>query len=266
MFGDVIAARPVLWNLAWREIRVRYKQSYMGVAWALLVPLAMMLIFTFVFARVTRISETLAIGMPYALFAYIGLLPWTFFAQSVGQSTQSLVANRSLVTKIYFPRQVLPISVVVSSLFDFAVASLVLVGLVGYFHLFTEWRFEPGVALIWLPVVFGVQLILMVGLSLWFSLGNLFYRDVKYVVTVGLQLWMFVTNVIYPLKTSNEGLQALINANPMTPIIDAYRRALVLGLAPDMGPFVGATLISVGLLVSGWWVFEKAEPKFAECV
>jgi ABC-type polysaccharide/polyol phosphate export permease len=266
MFRDVIQARAVLWNLALREIRVRYKQSYMGIAWALFLPLAMMLTFTFVFTRVINITDQLETAMPYAIFAYIGLLPWTFFTQSVGQATNSLVANRNLVTKIYFPREVLPMASIVSCLFDFCVAAFVLVGLIAGYHWLTAWDFELKLAAFWVLPVFLVQLTFITGLALWLSLANLFYRDVKYLVAVGLQLGMFLTNVIYPLQTDHVALQALINANPMTPIIDAYRRCLIQGQAPAALPFLCATFISVSLLISGWWFFDRTEPKFAESI
>jgi len=266
MIADVIQARAVLWNLALREIRVRYKQSYMGIAWALFLPLAMMLTFTFVFTRIIDITDQLDTAMPYAIFAYIGLLPWTFFTQSIGQATNSLVANRNLVTKIYFPREVLPMAAIVSCLFDFLVASFVLIGLIAGYHLLTPWTFAFHASALWVLPVFVVQLAFITGLSLWLSLANLFYRDVKYLVAVGLQLGMFLTNVIYPLPTDNLALQALINANPMTPIIDAYRRCLIQGQPPEALPFLVATLISVGLLVSGWRFFDRTEPKFAESI
>jgi lipopolysaccharide transport system permease protein len=266
MFVDVVKARSVLWNLALREIRVRYKQSFLGVAWALFVPLAMMLTFTLVFGKVMNLTGSFQLSMPYPIFLYIGLLPWTFFAQSVGQATNSLVAHRNLVTKIYFPREVLPLSVILSCLFDFAVAASLLAGLVAWYDLFTPWTFTFHWTILWVPAIFLIQLVLTAALGLWLSMANLFYRDVKYLVTVGLQLGMFLTNVVYPLHAANPTLQALVNANPMTPIIDAYRRALIQGASPDPVPFLIATSISVLLLLTGWWIFDRAEPGFAESI
>ena len=258
--------RNVLWNLALREIRVRYKQSVLGVVWALFVPLAMMLTFAFVFSRLTGVADSFATSMPYPVFLYIGLLPWVFFAQSINTATNSLVANRSLVTKIYFPREVFPLSAILSCLFDFLLAATVLVGLIVYYHAFTSWDFRLHATILWLPGVFAIQLIFTAGLALWASLANLFFRDVKYLVTVVLQLWMFLTNVIYPLPAGDPLVAALINANPLTPIIASYRRCLIDGLAPEPVPLLSATLISVLVLATGWRVFRNTEHKFAECI
>jgi ABC-type polysaccharide/polyol phosphate export permease len=266
MLAAVTQHRNVLWNLTLREIRVRYKQSLLGVVWALFVPLAMMLTFALVFSRITGVADTFATTMPYPIFLYIGLLPWVFFAQSMNAATNSLVANRNLVTKIYFPREVFPLSAILSCLFDFALASTVLVGLFAYYDLFTPWSFHLHGTALWVPVGFGVQLIFMAGLALWFSLANLFFRDVKYLVTVLLQLWMFLTNVIYPLPAKDPLVLGLINANPMTPIIATYRRGLIDGLAPEPGPFLAATIISLLVLLTGWRVFRGTEHKFAECI
>ena len=266
MLNRIRRHHNVLWNLALREIRVRYKQSLLGVVWALFVPLAMMLTFAFVFSRLTGVADTFATTMPYPVFLYIGLLPWIFFAQSVTTATNSLVANRNLVTKIYFPREVFPLSAILSCLFDFALAATVLVGLIVYYDTFTSWSFRLHTTTVWLPIVFAVQLAFTAGLALWVSLANLFFRDVKYLVTVALQLWMFLTNVIYPLPANDPLVRALINANPMTPIIASYRRGLIDGLAPEAVPFLSATLISVLVLATGWRMFRGTEHKFAECI
>lgn len=266
MLADVIRHHNVLWNLTLREIRVRYKQSLLGVVWALFVPLAMMLTFAFVFSRITGVADTFATTMPYPIFLYIGLLPWVFFAQSMNTATNSLVANRNLVTKIYFPREVFPFSAILSCLFDFLLASTVLVGLIVYYDVLTSWDFHLRMTSLWVPVAFGVQLTFMAGLAMWLSLANLFYRDVKYLVTVMLQLWMFLTNVIYPLPTNDPLVKALISANPMTPIIASYRRGLIDGLAPEPGPFLAATLISLFVLLTGWRLFRGTEHRFAECI
>ncbi len=265
--------RTVLWNLTLREIRVRYKQSLLGVAWALFVPLVMMLTFSFVFSQLIRggegngkAADLFATTMPYPIFLYIGLLPWVFFAQSVNTATNSLVANRNLVTKIYFPREIFPLSAILSCCFDFLVAGIVLVGLIAYYHLSTPWQFQLHATTLWLPLILAVQLLFTVGLALWLSLANLFYRDVKYLVTVGLQLGMFLTNVIYPLQSANPLVNAAINANPMTPVIASYRRCLIDGYAPEPIPFLAAAGISLLVLATGWKFFQGTEHKFAECI
>ncbi len=263
------SSRFVLWHLALREIRVRYKQSVLGAAWAVLVPTAMMLTFTLVFTHFAPVVQSLNTRMPYPLFVYLGLLPWMLFAQGLTQAANSLVANRNLVTKIYFPREVFPLSSILSALFDFAIASSVLIVLIVYYSLTLEagvWTFMLTPSILWLPVILFVQLSLMAGLAMWLSMAHLFYRDVKYVLAVGLQIWMFLTNVIYPLPTSGTWGAVLTYANPMTPIIGAYRSTLIHGQAPDPGPFLCATVMAAFLLASGHRAFRASEHRFAECV
>lgn len=256
----------LLWHLCAREVRVRYKQSLLGALWALFVPLSMMLTFAFVFGRVTGLSSSFNTGMPYPVFLYVGLLPWVFFAQATATATNSLVSNRSLVTKIYLPRELFPISAVLSCLFDFLIASIVLVGLIGYYEVFTPWDCRLGPMALWCIVAFGVQIIFTIGLALWLSMANLFFRDVKYLVTIGLQLMMFLTNVIYPLPAGDPIVHALLQLNPMTPIIATYRRTLIEGLAPDPAPLAAALLISILTLLSGAAAFRRWEYRFAEAI
>ncbi len=256
--------RHLLVSLTVRELRIRYKQSLLGVGWAICVPLSMMLIFTFVFTRAVNVVAAMNIDIPYALFAYTGLVPWAFFATGLNSSVNSLVNNRSLVTKVYFPREVLPMSAIGSAFVDFVVASTVLVGLVAYFHFFTDWNFNPSPAILFLPVVVVVQIIFMTGLALILSMANLFYRDVRQILSVVLQLWMFATNVVYPLKPDESLIGRAVALNPMTPLIGAYRDCLIKGQLPDSASFIYATLVAVALLVFGWTCFQRASYQFAE--
>ncbi len=256
--------RHLLVSLTVRELRIRYKQSMLGIGWAICVPLSMMLIFTFVFTRAVDVVAAMKIDIPYALFAYTGLVPWAFFAAGMTSAVNSLVNNRSLVTKVYFPREVLPMSAIGSAFIDFLVASVVLIGLIAYFHVFTEWQFAPTPAMLFLPIVVGVQIMFMTGLALMLSMANLFYRDVRQVFTVVLQLWMFATNVVYPLKPDDSLIGRVVSLNPMTPIIGAYRDCVVYGRLPETGPFLYAVLVSVALLAFGWTCFQHASYKFAE--
>lgn len=256
--------RHLLVSLTVRELRIRYKQSLLGIGWAICVPLSMMLIFTFVFTRAVNVVGAMNIDIPYALFAYTGLVSWAFFAGGLNSAVNSLVNNRSLVTKVYFPREVLPMSAIGSALIDFFVASAVLVGLIAYFHLFTEWNFTPSTAILFLPLVLVVQIMFMTGLALLLSMANLFYRDVRQVFTVILQLWMFATNVVYPLTPDDSLIGRLVALNPMTPVIGAYRDCLVEGRLPDAGPFIYAAIVAASLLVFGWTCFQQASFKFAE--
>lgn len=258
--------RDLLVSLTWRDIRVRYKQSVLGVAWAVLVPLSMMLVFTFVFTRAIDARGVLNVEMPYALFAYSGLVPWAFFSTSLSGSVSSLVGNRNLVTKVYFPREVFPISCVGSAFVDFCVAMVVLGGLVLYFHAQTGWAFEPTWAITFLPVVVVVQIVLTVGLGLMLAMANLFYRDVRQIFGAGIQLLMFVSGVVVPTPSDGSTLARVIAINPVSPIIHAYRDCIIFGRLPDAGPFLYAVAVGTATLVVGWILFRRASYKFAECI
>jgi lipopolysaccharide transport system permease protein len=259
--------RDLLYQLVRREVVVRYRHSVLGVAWALLQPLGMMLLFTFVFTRAVSLGAIRDLGVPYPLWAYLGILPWTLFAMGLTGAVQSLAAHRDMVTKVYFPQQILPLSAIASAFFDFCVASTVLVGLVAWYQATTDWRLMIQPALLMLPLVVCVQLLFMLGLGLWLALANLWFRDVKYLFGVGIQMWMFLTNVLYPLP--NDGslvMRALTTLNPMVPIITAYRRIVIDGALPVALPFVTATLVSLGLVATGWSAYRRMEGRFAERV
>jgi lipopolysaccharide transport system permease protein len=259
--------RDLLYQLVRREVVVRYRHSLLGVSWALLQPLGMMLLFTFVFTRAVSLGAIASLNVPYPLFVYLGVLPWTFFASGLTGSIQSLTSQRDLVTKVYFPQQILPLTSIASACFDFLVASVVLVGLIAYFHVTSGWSFVFRPSLLLLPVVVAVQVLLMVGLGLWLALGNLWYRDVKYLFSVGIQMWMFLTNVLYPLPTDGStALRMLTMINPMVPIISAYRDIMIYGRLPEAIPFLTALAAAVVLAGSGWAMYRLLEGRFAERV
>lgn len=262
----LIAYRELLGNLTRKEIRIRYKQSFLGIAWAIFVPVSMMLVFTFIFSRAANVDPgklpNSDEALPYAVFAYCGLLPWTFFSQSLSGCVTTLVTNRQLVTKVYFPREVFPLSKILAGMVDFAIAAVVLVVLMLYFDL--------GVAstVAWVPLLLLFQLAFMVGCGLILSMANLFYRDVQYVFQVGIQLWMFATSVIYPIppgiREDSPILGNLLRLNPMTPILDGYRNAILYQQTPDFaGSWPAFVLIGV-VLVVGVWSFDRAQYLFAE--
>ena len=251
---EVIAARELAWMLAAREIRVRYKHTVLGIGWALAVPLCLMLVFTFLFSRVARVSTG---SLPYAVFVYLGLVPWQFHASVLTGSARCLTENRNLVTKVYFAREALPLSVVFSALADFAVAALVLVALMAWYAV------VPGWGLLLVPLVLAVQVALSIGLAFLFSAGNLLYRDVQYLLQVLVLVWMFASSVVYPIpRTGN--LAWLAWLNPMTPILDAYRGLIVGGETWFKPEFGVAALVSLVLLVFGWRWFRGVEGKFGE--
>lgn len=264
--SDLMRYRQLLVSLTWRDIRIRYKQSLLGIAWAVLLPLSMMLIFTFVFTRAIDAGRLLDVNMPYALFAYIGLVPWTFFSVSLGGCVNSLVANRNLVTKVYFPREVFPLSCVASSFVDFCIAGSVLLGLMAYFHLTGSWRFEPHLTLLALPLIVAIQVTLTVGLGMMLAMGNLFYRDVRQIFGVGIQLLMFVSNVVVPVPMDGSLLGTLLALNPMVPLIAAYRDCVIHGHWPAGGGLAYAAVLSIVVLLTGWISFRRASFKFAECI
>lgn len=253
---ELVQFRDLLMELAFRDIRVRYKQTVLGAAWAVFMPLLMMIIFTQVFSRVAKIDTG---DIPYPLFVYCGLLPWQFFSSCLKGAVESLTRNSRLVTKIYMPREVFPLAQMISSIVDFAIAAVILVGLMAWYGFWPHWT-----ALL-LPIVFGVQLLFMIGLSLLLSMANLFYRDVKYIFEVVMLLWMFVTSVVYPLP-KNEDWMWVLALNPMTPIIDAYRAVLLHGQLPDPIGFGYAALLSVVVAVYAIHAFHENEHQFAEII
>lgn len=256
---ELLSVWELLWNLALRDIKVRYKQSVLGIAWAMFVPLSMMLVFTFIFTRVVPVKT----DMPYAIFAYCGLLPWQFFSISTNTAVNSLIANRSLVTKIYMPAEVFPLSGILASFIDFLVGSIVLVGLMVYFSL-AGYQFNLSwTVILVLPVLF-VQIVFTCGVSFFLAMGNLFFRDVRYIYSVVIMLWMFASSVIYPMKTSDPTIQLLLNLNPMTPILNAYRDVLLRGKLPDWGTLIYSAVVAIVLFLTGWIVFYKMQYKFAE--
>lgn len=259
--------RDLLYQLVRREVVVRYRHSVLGVSWALLQPLGMMLLFTFVFTRAVSLGAIRELDAPYPLWAYLGILPWTLFAMGLTGAVQSLASHRDMVTKVYFPQQILPLAAIASAFFDFCVASAVLVGLVGYYRLTTDFTLNMGPALLWLPLVVAVQLLLMLGLGLWLALANLWFRDVKYLFGVGVQMWMFLTNVLYPLPNDGSVLMRLLTTlNPMVPIISAYRRIVIEGSLPEALPFAATTMAAAALVLTGWTAYQSLEGRFAERV
>ncbi len=252
---EIFQYRELLSRLVIKEVKVRYKQALLGMAWAVFTPLAMMLIFTFVFSKITKISTG---EIPYPIFAYCGILPWTFFAGSLTSATNSLVGNADLITKIYFPREVFPLAIILARFIDLCVASLVLVGLMFFYHI----PFHATALLF--PFILLIQVVLMMGLSLLLSMGNLFFRDVKYIFDVVIILWMFVTSVIYPISVDSPALQKVLMLNPMTPILNAYRTLILKGEFPQIGQLLPAIVISAVIFFIGAFLFHRTEHLFAE--
>jgi lipopolysaccharide transport system permease protein len=256
MISELVQYRELLLILTRRDLLVRYKQSMMGFAWAIFVPLTNMIVFTIIFTRVAPVKT----DIPYPLYAYAGLLPWNLFASSLKSSVNSLTSNGTLVTKVYFPREILPFSAILVNLVDFAVGASVLVALMIYYGV--------GVSstVLFLPAILIVHLAFTAGMALLLAMGNLFFRDVKYLFEVLLTFWMFATAVVYPVDQVGGTLGKILQLNPMTPIIEGYRAVILRGELPPLVPFATTSVVAVAFLVIGWLVFHRAEFKFAESI
>jgi ABC-type polysaccharide/polyol phosphate export permease len=246
--------RELLVRLTVRDLLLRYKQTVMGVGWAVFMPLVNTAVFSLVFMRVAPIDT----GLPYPVFAYCGLLAWNFFAASQRFAVVSLTSNANLVTKVYCPREMFPFSAIAVSLVDFAVASLVLAGLIAYYRIGVGWP------LFVLPVVVAVHVAFTTAVALLLAMANLFYRDVKYLFEIVLTVWMFASSVVYPIDRVGGRLGALLTLNPMTPIIDAYRATLLRQELPAAAPFAYAAVVAMAMLAVAWVAFHRAEFQFAE--
>jgi len=256
MFQEQVTYRELLMQMTRRDLMLRYKQTIMGFGWAIFMSLLNTLIFTVIFQRVAPLNTDL----PYPIFSYTGLIAWNLTASSLRFAVSSLSANTNLVTKVYFPREIFPFSAVLVAVVDFAVASILLVGMMVYY------RIAPGAAILFLPVVLLVQLVFTAGVSLLLAMGNLFFRDIKYIFEVVLMLWMFASSVLYPVDKIGGRLGVLLQLNPMTPIIDAYRSVILRNELPAMAPFGAAAMLALLTLVGGWIWFHRAEFRFAESV
>lgn len=264
--SEIWRYRQLLWSLTWREVRVRYKQSLLGIGWAVLLPLATMLVFAFVFTRAVELRALPGIEAPYALYAFAGLVPWTFFAAGLTGCVNSLVANRNLVTKVYFPREVFPLSCVGSALVDFLIALGVMVLLMLVYHARGDWPMAVTPAVLVVPIVVLVQIIFTVGLGMLLAMGNLFYRDVRPITAVVVQLWMFVSGVVVPLPRDGSLTAQVLSLNPMAPLVQAFRDTLLHGRVPEATGLIYAGAVAIAALVLGWVVFRRAAHRFAECI
>jgi ABC-type polysaccharide/polyol phosphate export permease len=254
MLSEQLQYRELLTQMTRRDLLLRYKQTIMGFGWAVFMPLVNTAVFSVIFTRVAPLDT----GVPYPLFAYSGLLVWNFFASSLRFSVISLTANTSLVTKVYFPREIFPFSAIIVCLVDALVGSTVLVALMAYYGVW------PSAAIVYLPLVVIVHLMFTAGVALLLAMANLFFRDVKYLFEVVITVWMFTTSVLYPVSLVGGRAGAVLALNPMTPIVDAYRAVLLFGRSPFDLTFGIASVTAFLTLAVAWLVFHRAEFKFAE--
>jgi ABC-type polysaccharide/polyol phosphate export permease len=255
MLLEQLEYRELLYQMVKRDLLVRYKQSIMGFGWAVFMPLINTAVFATIFNRVVSIDTP----VPYPVFAYCGLWVWNLFASALRLSVVSVTSNTNLVTKVFFPREIFPFASVIVSLVDFAVGAILLVLLMAWYHI------APAASLIWLPVVIAVHVAFTSAVALLLAMGNLFYRDVKYLFEVLITVWMFGTSVVYPLDRIGGKLGIVLSMNPMTGIVDSYRAVLLLGSAPPPA-LATAGLVSAVTLALSWFAFHRAEFRFAEIV
>lgn len=263
---EVFAYRNLLGNLAVRDLKVRYRQSMLGLAWVALQPVVMTVVFVLVFARFVELPGSTGGRLPYALFALAGLLPWTFFSQTLSHSMNSLVSNRNLVTKVYFPREVFPLSCIVGALADFLVSSVVMGCVIGYFHLSGRHEANLSGNLLFLPIILGSIVLLTAGIGFFLAAGNVFYRDVRQVFAVAIQLLMFGSGVVVPIPTGGSFSAKLLAANPLAIFIDAFRACLLYDEIPNASLLPVASALSLLLFVSGWMAFRICSHRFAEII
>ncbi len=256
-FSELWAARELLYFLTWRDIKVRYKQTAMGAAWAIIQPLVTMLVFTLFFNQFVGVSSN---GIPYPIFAYTGLLPWTFFANAVSNCSISLVNNSNLITKVYFPRLLIPAAAVAAGLVDLAIASIILVGLALYYGLAVTWS-----GLLMLPLYVALTTLFALGVGVWLAALTVKYRDVRHALPFVLQLWMFASPIIYPSSVVTPRWRWVLLINPMAGIIENFRASLT-GHSVNRESLGLATVVILVMLLVAVFSFRRFERSFADLV
>lgn len=256
--GDLWRQRELLFTFTKRNVLVRYKQTGLGVAWAILQPFFLMVVFTLFFKRLGNVSSN---GIPYPIFSYSGLLPWTFFATCLTASATSLVANQNLIRKIYFPRLIIPISTVLTALVDFAVASSLLFAMMIYYGVYPD-----PLRLLALPALVLLAVATALGVGLWLSALNVTYRDVQYVVPFLAQAWLFLTPAVYVSTTFSQPWATVLGLNPMQGVVAGFRWALLDSGEPPGPMIIVSACVAVAVLVTGLFFFRRLERSFADVV
>jgi len=256
-FNELWEHRELLYFFVWRDIKIRYKQTAIGAAWAILQPLLTMIVFTLFFGRLAHIPSE---GLPYPIFYYSALLPWMYFAASLQNATNTIVENQRVITKVYFPRLALPLSSVLSGLVDFGVSFLMFVAMMIYFGL------RPSAAILWLPAFLLLALLTALGVGLWLSALNAIYRDVRYVVPFLVQFWMFASPVAYPSSLVPERWRWVYGLNPMAGVIEGFRWSLSGNGQPPGRLILVSSGVVLIVLLSGVAYFQKMETTIADVV
>ena len=249
--------RELLFFLSWRDIKVRYTQTALGIAWAILQPVFTMVIFSVFLGRLAKIPSE---NIPYPIFSFAALVPWQFFANGLSASADSLVASANLLKKVYFPRLVIPISAVLSGALDFAIAFVVLLGMMLAYGIVPTWN------VLWLPLLILLALVTSLGVGLWLTAMNVQFRDVRYAIPFLVQAWMYASPIVYPSTILSEPWRTVYGINPMVGVVEGFRWAL-LGTDTAPGPMVlVSSLVAIALLLSGAYYFRRMEKSFADVV
>ena len=256
-FRELWEYRELLYFLIWRDVKVRYKQTALGAAWAVIQPFFMMVVFSLFFGRLAKVPSD---GIPYPVFTFCALLPWQLFANALTESSNSLVGNQNLITKVYFPRLVVPISAVLGGLVDFVIAFVILLGMMLYYGI------VPGWAIVTLPGFILLAVLTALGVGLWLSALNVQYRDVRYTIGFLVQLWLFLTPVAYPSSIVPEKWRPLYGLNPMSGVVEGFRWAL-LGKSQPPGAMLWVSVaVVIVILFGGLYYFRRMEQQFADIV
>lgn len=255
--SELWAYRELIYFLTWRDIKVRYKQTAIGIVWTIIQPVAMMLVFTLFFGKLAKIPSD---GAPYPLFAYAALLPWQLFSRAITESTNSLITDQRLITRVYFPRIIVPTATTLAAMVDFLVSAVLLLVLMAVY------RVAPGPQLLWLPFFGLLMLVTTLGVGFWLSALNVEYRDVMYTVPFLNQFWLFITPVVYPSSLVPEKWRPLLGLNPMAGVVEGFRWAFLhTGEAPG-ATVATSTAVAVGLFVSGIVWFRRRERTFVDTI
>jgi lipopolysaccharide transport system permease protein len=249
--------RELLYFLIWRDIKVRYKQTVLGASWAIIQPFFTMVVFSLFFGKLAKIPSD---GIPYPIFSYAALVPWSFFANGLNQASNSLVGNSNLINKVYFPRMTMPIASVLGGIVDFVLAFVMLIGMIFYYNM------VPTMNVIWLPFFLMLAFITSLGASLWLSAMYVQFHDVRHIIPFLTQIWLFATPIAYPSSLLSEPWRTIYGINPMVGVVEGFRWAL-LGTGTAPGPIIiVSSLAALGLLLSGAFYFRRMEKTFADVV
>ena len=249
--------RELLYFLVWRDVKVRYKQTMLGAAWAIIQPLLTMVVFSLFFGKLAKVPSD---GIPYPLFAYAALIPWTFFANGLNQASNSLVGSANLVKKVYFPRLVIPVASVLSGVVDLLLAFVVLVAMMGYYG------FLPTANILFLPFFLVLALMAALAVGLWLSALNVEFRDVRYTLPFLTQLWLFATPIAYPSSLLSEPWRTVYGLNPMVGVVEGFRWALFTGATRPGNIVIASSFATLVLLVGGAFYFRRMERTFADVI